>query len=145
MRPDGFTLVELVMTMVVLGILAAVAIPRFFERQTYDARAFLDRTAALLRYAQKAAIAQRRTVCADFTASSATLKIRATEGDGSCDTDLAGPTGERPYVLTAPAGVSFSSFASLSFKADGSPSAGATYSVAGFPPLTVEAVTGYVH
>ncbi|MCA1973912.1 MAG: type II secretion system GspH family protein, partial [Caenispirillum sp.] len=87
----GFTMVELVVTLIVIGILAVVAAPRFFDRADFDARAFLEQTAAALRYAQKAAIAQRRTVCVAFAANAVTLTVRATAGAGACDTPLAGP------------------------------------------------------
>lgn len=143
-RLAGFTLVELVVTMILLGILAAVAIPRFFDRATYDARAFLDETRAALRYAQKAAIAQRRTVCVDATAASLTLRIRSSEGAGACDLDLAGPTGVSPHTVTAPTGSGYASFASFSFSAEGRPSAPASFTIAGFAPILVEAETGYV-
>ncbi len=67
MKNSGFTLVELIVVMIIIGVLAVAALPRFFDRQTFDARGFADATQAMLRYAQKAAIAQRRNVCASFT------------------------------------------------------------------------------
>lgn len=145
-RAAGFTLVELITVMIVLGILAVVALPRFFDRTDFDARAFLDQTAAMLRYAQKAAVAQRRTVCASFTASTISLTIDA-NGDGSCETGLTGPAGSAPYSVTAPGSVVFSPTpAALSFAADGRPSAGASITVDGASgPLAVEAETGYVY
>lgn len=145
-RAAGFTLVELITVMIVLGILAVVALPRFFDRADFDARAFLDQTAAMLRYAQKAAIAQRRSVCASFTANTVSLTIDA-NGDGSCETGLVGPAGGAPYSVTAPGAVVFSPTpAALSFAADGRPSAGASITVAGAAgTLVVEAETGYVY
>lgn len=144
----GFTLVELVVTIVILGIMAVTVLPRFFDRRDYDARAFLDQTAAALRYAQKAAIAQRRTVCVAFTANSVTLTIRSTAGAGACDTPLGGPKGS-PYTVTAPGKAKFNPVpANLSFDAAGRPSAFASIiiTIEGLAtPLIVEEETGYVY
>jgi MSHA pilin protein MshC len=62
----GFTLVELIMTMVIVGILAAVVAPRFFDNNVFQSRGFADELQASLRYAQKVAVAQRRVVCMAF-------------------------------------------------------------------------------
>lgn len=53
----GFTLVELVMVIVLLGIISATALPRFFSRNDFDERVFFDDTLNAARYAQKLSIA----------------------------------------------------------------------------------------
>ncbi|MBL8441295.1 MAG: type II secretion system protein, partial [Betaproteobacteria bacterium] len=63
-RQRGFTLTELLVTLVVAGILIAVALPRWFGDTGFEARKFRDETEAALRLAQKSAIASRRFTCA---------------------------------------------------------------------------------
>ncbi|OYO27977.1 MSHA biogenesis protein MshC [Janthinobacterium sp. PC23-8] len=61
-RARGFTIIELVTVIVLVGILAAVAAPRFVQNEVFDARTFTDQNLNMLRYAQKLAIAQSRPV-----------------------------------------------------------------------------------
>jgi len=56
-KPSGFTLVELVLVIVLLSIISAVALPRFFGRNDFDQRVFFDGTLNAIRYAQKIAVA----------------------------------------------------------------------------------------
>jgi len=152
----GFTLIELIMVIVLLGVLAVFAGPRMLRSSDFYARGFHDETLAYLRYAQKTAIAQRRTVCVTFGASSVTLAIASTAAVSNCSTagTLLGPKGENPAVLNARSGVSYvSTPTSFNFDGLGQPltTAGAqqptqTFQVSGASrAITVETATGYVH
>jgi len=142
----GFTLVELIVTMIVVGILAVVVIPRFADQAGFDARGFRDGTLSVLRYAQKSAVAQRRQVCVTFGAGTVTLRI-ASDWGGACNTDLTGPDGAAPYSIAAPATSGFvAQPADFSFRPSGDATAGQVINVTGMPasPITVVAATGHV-
>jgi len=134
--------------LLIVGILAVAIIPRFVDRSTFDSRGFHDETLAILRYAQKTAIAQRRNVCVAFTATTVTLTIAKVAGNTAiCTEDLAGPNGVRPYSITAPSGVTYASTpTAFTFTALGQATTGQTFRVSGMPmDIIVEAETGYVH
>ena len=52
----GFTLVELITVMILVGILAVVAIPRMIVR-TFDERGFHDAVKAAVQHARRVAVA----------------------------------------------------------------------------------------
>lgn len=155
----GFTLIELIMVIVILGVLAVFAAPRILNTDDFYARGFHDETLGYLRFAQKSAIAQRRTVCVAFGAGitgSVTLTIASAAATLNCASagTLTGPKGESPVVLNARSGVQYGTVpASFNFDGLGQPltSAGAaqatqTFQVTGASQsITVETTTGYVH
>jgi MSHA pilin protein MshC len=151
----GFTLIELIMVIVILGVLAVFAAPRLLNTSDFTARGFHDETLSLLRYAQKVAIAQRRTVCVTFTPSSASLTMASTAATFDCATAtaLSGPKGETPPTVTAKAGVGYSptpgafNFDGLGqpIASDGSAKALQIIKITSAGDITVEAGTGYVH
>lgn len=79
----GFTLVELIMVIVIVGIIGAVIAPRFFSRTTFDASGYNNQLVALLRYGQKVAIAQNRNVFVRLDGSSVALCYSATCSAGA--------------------------------------------------------------
>jgi len=157
MKHRGFTLIELILVLVILGLLAAYAAPRILDTQAFNTRALYDETQALLRYAQKTAIAQRRTVCVRFpSATSATLTMASTSGATSCTpaTPLSGPQGEIPAAVTAKGNASYGAVpAQLNFNGLGQPinDAGVAWATAqtvnitnGPAVIAVQPATGYV-
>lgn len=144
MRQTGFTLVELVVTIAIAAIIAVVAAPRFFQASTFDSRGFYDKSVAVVRLAQKTAVAWRREVHVCVTATQVIAGTAA-----GCATPLNYPVSGSPALETAPNGVTLSPV-SFTFDGLGKPSAGATITfnstIAGDPArqIVVAAETGYV-
>lgn len=136
----GFTIIELVIVMVIIGILAVFASSKFADRADFQARGFQDETRSLLRYGQKTAIAQRRTVCVALNATGVALTIDTdTPGDGNCNGTLTLPVPSQGGTGLVPSVVSFK-FRPLG---DTDQSANITAVISGVT-VTVDARTGYV-
>ena len=152
----GYTLVELVVTLVIVGILAAVAVPRMISGDAFSSRSFFDESRSIVRYAQKVAIAQRRLVFVNVTAT----RVEACYDAGCAarvpsPVDPADPQGAHADSTEArwkldPGRVTMTA-ANFTFDGLGQPSAAAaisfTSNVAGDPPrvITVTSQTGYVY
>jgi MSHA pilin protein MshC len=156
----GFTIAELVIVMVIVGVLSTVALPRLFDQSEFAARGGRDLLASDLRYAQKSAIALRRNVCVDVTGSAVSATIAAAPGSDqpcSAGTALVHPANGLSFADPAnalPGGAAVTASASVIFDAVGrplgapaTPLAGAmTIVVAGHPvPVSIEPETGLVH
>lgn len=146
-RCRGFTLTELVISIVVMGILAAIAVPRFVSSRGFASRGFYDEAQAVVRFSQKTAIAWRRTitVCVSATDISA-----ITNADCAAPVALNHPTSGVALRSTAPDGVTLSPVGSFSFDGLGRPSASTTITLTSTitddpaRQIIVAAETGYV-
>lgn len=127
----AFTLVELVTIIVIVGITAVVAIPRFSDNSQFQERDTADQIKAALRFGQKIAIAQHRNVNVNISlAGTSNCGATLTGGDVNCAI--------LNSVAVAPV--------SVSFNALGQPTPnGTVISVGTSTSVAVEAETGYVH
>jgi len=111
----GFTLVELVVIIMLVGFIAAVAAPRFFGKSAFEERGVYDEVIAAARYAQKLAITNRCTV--RLTLNSNGFTIRQSTSASVCGTgadtlavphpgQCRSPAAGNNYDCNTPAGVS---------------------------------------
>lgn len=155
-RAAGFTLVELITVMVIVGILAVVALPRMGGTSAFRSISFHDEIVAALRYAQKTAVSHRRLVCATFTASAVTLNVAGASGATVCGAaTLNGPDGNPAYarsqdpanitVSIAPAGpVYFQPAGTITADGAGTVITDYTATVTDATAISLVGATGYV-
>ena len=106
-RRGGFTMVELVLVLILLGILAGVAAPRFFALRGFQSDYYYDDVLSALRYAQRLAVASGCPVEFRITGGNFSLTQRQSCTTGSFSRAVPHPgTGAPGYTGTAPSGLS---------------------------------------
>ena len=146
-RERGFTLTELVLVLVILGVLAAVAGPRFFGHNAFQGRGFYDEVKTAARYAQRLAEATQCTVRFSFDGGARAYSLTLLGGAGCLAGAAPHPADGKPYAGTAPAGITMVG-GPLDVDFDGggrSTLAGALTLEVGGRAFTIEADTGFVH
>jgi MSHA pilin protein MshC len=141
----GFTLVELIVTMIIIGIMAVSVLPRFSGLSDFSAKGFHDQTVAQLRFAQKTALAQRRAICVSVGSTGITLRIASSATAVVCiNTD---PALTPPFTPKVGSGLSGSNFNFLRMgETDGTGAVSGTITLAitGADSILIDATTGYV-
>jgi len=145
----GFTLIELIMVIVILGVLAVFAAPKLFDNSAFTGRGLHDETMALLRFGQKTAIAQRRAVCVTVNGTGITMTMfLANPAPATCATATPAQVQTLTPPFTPKGGTGLASpITPFQFTPLGSTdqTAAITLTVANSTPITVQPGTGYIY
>ncbi len=114
----GFTLIELMIALVLMGVLSALAMPRLLDRNALAERAAADELRGLIRSARQIAMAQEREVC--LLVAPASVRVVYVSG-ANCDgaRPVPGPGGQGPLLIAAPNNTAFIGDPVLRFNARG--------------------------
>lgn len=141
----GFTLVELIVVILILGILSVSIAPRFFGVASYENRKAVDELLTAFRHTQQMAMNRGGNIQLVLTASNFTVQISTAIPS---ERDLRSPDGLKPYTKNFPANVDVSSTpalpATINYDGLGRPDAGYVIDV-GSQQITIEEETGYAH
>lgn len=142
---------ELILVVVLIGILSAFAMPRFFDKNVFLERGFHDEVVAALRYAQKLAVATHCPVQMKIDTNG--YRLRRPTDRGQCDAALADvdwdpvidPAGGGNLEGTTPSGISsFTTAPTVTFTAAGTTEEADQTLTIGSRSIKVWQATGYV-
>ena len=152
-RSRGFTAIELVAVIVLMGVLAVVALPSVTGALSFRGDAWRDQVLAALRYAQSTAQSHRRLVCASVATNAVTLTIATANGATTCASSLTGPNGGADYATdtrslataVAPSGtLYFQTNGRITTDGAGATATDRTITISGQTSISVVAETGLV-
>jgi len=148
-RQRGFTLVELIVVMIVLGVIAVTVLPRFADRSAFETRGFVDQTLATLQYARKVAVASGRNVCVSASSGGNTLTMSMATARGAPSACVGSNVVSNPAAKWRTySGTNYGSALSTTFGGDGAATSVASFvvSVSGVSTYTIVVEsTGYAH
>ena len=136
----GFTMIELITVIIIIGIVGAMAAPMFFNNSDFQSRAAADQVRAALKFGQKMAIAQRTSVSVTITAPSASSNCNPVAVPVTCQISNAVSLNQ-----TLQSSVTFDALGKPYY--NGTTPLGSTNNTitVGGTIITIEPETGYVH
>jgi MSHA pilin protein MshC len=135
-QQTGFTLIEMVTVIVILGLLAVVMIPRFLAPSNFDSRATSDTLISALRQAQQLAMTKAPAANVALTADNTNKRIRISYTEG----------GAQNIDVSIPNNITITT-TTISFLKSGRANIGGQISIAITPNARTVCVepTGYAH
>ena len=121
----GFSMVELIAVLMLVGVLAVVAMPRMTGTISLRSSAWRDQVQAALLHARTLAQGHRRLVCVVLATGDLRLSLASANPATACDTALLGPDGDARWA-----------FDSQGITLTQSPTARCTFSPTDAPPAT---------
>ncbi len=152
-RQHGFTMVELIAVLLLVGVLAAVALPRLDGALALRGAGWRDQIKAGLLQARTLAQGHRRLVCVSLATGEIRLTLASANPASTCDAVLTGPDGDARWAVDAnninltqsPAGtLYFQPDGRITSDGAGSSAVNATVGLAGEPNLSLIGATGHV-
>jgi prepilin-type N-terminal cleavage/methylation domain-containing protein len=143
----GFTLIELVTCIVIIGLLAAVAGPKFFGTQPFSERGYASEIASALRSARHVAVASACEVRITINPVTGYQAVqRASVGNdclGAVWTTPVMLSNSAPLSGSPPSGVTATPATIIIFDGKGQASSGAVLTIGSFT-VRLDAVSGFV-
>ena len=149
----GFTMVELIAVMLLVGVLAVVALPRLDGTLGLRGTAWRDQVLAATLQARSLATGHRRLVCLTVATGAVQMTMASANPASSCNTTLPGPDGDARWAVDpASLAVTVNPAGTLYLQPDGrvtSDGAGLTavnvsIAIAGETALQITGETGHV-
>jgi len=122
-RCSGFTMLELIIVIVIAGILSFMAVGRLNDTGEVNAHGAAEQIASTLRFAQEAAVAQRRLLYVNVNAGAGRINA-CLDSSSACAQPLAGPGGGSLSVQVPTGAVLTTNSAQFWFDGLGRPSSG---------------------